>query len=100
YCCYFTMSYCFFSQYSLLFHDLHSFPTRRSSDLIIQSGLVLRLSPRYYFFLKYSRIHSNILVILVFRILINKPDGNFLFPDNYQFTKLVCFYVLIWWWII
>src|SRR5699024_1687605 len=51
----------------------------------------------YLFFLKYSHIHSNIIVILVFRIFINKPDGNFLFPNKYQLAKLIRFYVLIWW---
>src|SRR5699024_6796304 len=45
----------------------------------------------------YNYLHSNILVRLLFCIFIYRSDWLFFFPYKYQLTKLIRFYVLIWW---
>src|SRR5699024_1327757 len=52
------------------------------------------------FLFKYNRSHSNSHVILWFRIFVSESYRCFTFPNKYQLAKLICFYVLIWWWII
>src|SRR5690606_39843620 len=47
--------------------DLHSFPTRRSSDLYIDGSLVL---PIYKAFQLFGRVHSRFLLLLFYRLTV------------------------------